>query len=391
MRFDNDEIILKKLENINWTFEDYNSQYYPLDINNIHWYPASFVPMIPSLIIQFFSKISDNVLDPFCGSGVTLIEAARQNRNFIGFDINPYAIEISKAKIATINCEEWSWIEKHLKIIKNESDINPRKYCLDNGINFDVFKWYHKKTLIELLKIHKNIDLKDENYLIKKVAFSSILKSCCSQRKHYTYITDRCFPKELIEIFALEKYESQLQFIKDSSNMFKNNYQIINSNEWKNNSGSIYVKDARNMGDIKNDSIDLIVTSPPYLGCNDYLKSMRLTNLFFNDYNIDEIRNDEIGARWKRKRDMAEENYLSDMKNILYDLKRIIKTGKYIALVMGQGKGRVRTIDIVTHISDYMIKELQLCEILNTERNIMFSRIRFPGVQKEQILIYKKQ
>ena len=75
---------MKALENyshifqrINWDFADFSSRNFKSDINNLHWYPAVFVPQIPDSLMQTLSQEGDNVIDPFCGSGVTLVEAAK--------------------------------------------------------------------------------------------------------------------------------------------------------------------------------------------------------------------------------------------------------------------------------------------------------------------------
>ncbi len=56
--------------------------------HSIHPYPAKFIPQIPSRIIDECSNERHTVLDPFCGSGTTLLEARRKGRDSIGFDIN---------------------------------------------------------------------------------------------------------------------------------------------------------------------------------------------------------------------------------------------------------------------------------------------------------------
>ncbi len=53
------------------------------------WYWGNFVPQIPHQLMMRYTRISDWILDPFCGSGTTLIEAARLRRNSVGIEINP--------------------------------------------------------------------------------------------------------------------------------------------------------------------------------------------------------------------------------------------------------------------------------------------------------------
>ncbi len=59
-------------------------------------YRGNWSPYIPRNIILRYSKENDTVLDYFCGSGTTAVECKLLNRNFIGIDINPKAIELAK-------------------------------------------------------------------------------------------------------------------------------------------------------------------------------------------------------------------------------------------------------------------------------------------------------
>ncbi len=61
-------------------------------------YRGNWSPYIPRNVILRYSQEGDTVLDPFVGGGTTAVEAKLTNRNFIGYDINPEAIELSRNK-----------------------------------------------------------------------------------------------------------------------------------------------------------------------------------------------------------------------------------------------------------------------------------------------------
>jgi site-specific DNA-methyltransferase (cytosine-N4-specific) len=97
------EIDLKeKLENLNWDFQ--NSTVEP--IHSIHPYPAKFIPEIPRTLISNL-PIPPNtiILDPFCGSGVTLVESQKAGIESIGVDLNPIACLLSKVKTQKLSDE----------------------------------------------------------------------------------------------------------------------------------------------------------------------------------------------------------------------------------------------------------------------------------------------
>lgn len=63
-------------------------------------YWGNFIPQIPNQLLRRFTKKYEWVLDPFLGSGTTLIECKKLGRNGIGIDISKEAIELSKNNIA---------------------------------------------------------------------------------------------------------------------------------------------------------------------------------------------------------------------------------------------------------------------------------------------------
>lgn len=63
-----------------------------------------FISQVPAKFIALFSHTNESVLDPFCGSGTTNVEAKRAGRNSIGIDINPFSVEIANQRIAALEC-----------------------------------------------------------------------------------------------------------------------------------------------------------------------------------------------------------------------------------------------------------------------------------------------
>ena len=84
-----------RLNHIDFDFADSETGYLT---HGLHPYPAKFIPQIPEALILELSSEGDTVADVFCGSGTTLVEALLLNRNAIGFDANPLACLITKAK-----------------------------------------------------------------------------------------------------------------------------------------------------------------------------------------------------------------------------------------------------------------------------------------------------
>lgn len=386
--------VISQLNKVDWDFADYSSSQFPTDINSLHWYPGTFVPQIPAILIQTLSDIGDVVLDPFAGAGNTLIEASRLRRHYIGIDCNPHAVNIAKAKLQSIANTNNRWYENEVKAIDASEEItNCMAYCKASGIGSEVSKWFHKKTLQELLQIHNYIIRRKRVFgnSIRKVLFSAILKSCCSQRDHYTYITDGCFPKEMVYLEAKQKYIDMLSLTKkaiyDSSRQFKSMYDM----KWNPiDDGILKCDDSRNLAGIEDAEIDLVVTSPPYLGVNDYVRSMRLSELFFPEETIDAAHKNEIGARRNRRRKDAFDEYINDMKAILNEISRVLKPKGYVSLVIGQGCGKVNRGNPVSVLEEYLLKEHGFEIVFDCSRKLKFRRIQVSGVGRERIMVLRR-
>ncbi len=386
---------INALSRIDWNFSDYKSDFYPADLGTLHWYPAAFVPQIPHLLIETLSEPNNIVLDPFVGSGITIIEAARLQRRFIGIDCNPHAVKISIAKIKVLSLKNRNWYKNEIAKVQGiEFSKNAIKYINSNAISSEIFEWFEEKTFNELLGLHEHI----HNYkgfhdnIIREIIFSSILNKCCSQREHYTYITDGCIPSKKTYRPAKQLYIDQLLYINDAVLLTKKHFKRLNDMDWDpSNMGQIFLSDSRSLNFLRDSSIDLIVTSPPYLGVNDYARSMRLSHLFFPDQKIENAIADEIGARRKRNRKFAFEEYESDMEKCFREVARVLKEGCYLGLVMGQGRGKVNKSDIIERQLKLLEEELCFELVFKEQRQIKFRRIQVPGVDKERILIFKKK
>ncbi len=398
---------IRQLEDVDWDFLDYRGiNSIPNDINSIHWYPAPFVPQIPSILIQTFTKEEDIVFDPFAGAGIGLIEATRLDRKFIGIDINPFSVEIMMGKFIALSDVDEKWYEN----TKNElnfavDSFNSKEIFHPN--KDDLEKWFHKKTLEELLMLYKfvKIEKNSNKQHLKRVLLTSILNRCCSQIKSFTHITDNCQPEVLFEKKSpINAYTAQIDKVYSSVNNFREQFhrkynkkwKKINiknkTNQWEINGNYIFEADSRNIDFLEKESVDMVMTSPPYLGINDYIKSMRLSWLFFPKLNLNKSLENEIGARRKRGRKHIYEEYVNDMNLVFRNINYVLKNEKIFCLVIGKGKGRVnQNRNVVKDLLD-LLENTHNFELLKTfERKISFRRILGISDNLENIFIFRKR
>jgi len=90
-------------------------------------YWGNFIPQIPNQFLRRYTKKDEWVLDPFLGSGTTLIECKRLGRNGIGIELNDEVIKLAKANLA----KEKNRSKVKTKVIKGDS----RKVDLKSELN----------------------------------------------------------------------------------------------------------------------------------------------------------------------------------------------------------------------------------------------------------------
>lgn len=93
-------------------------------------YRGNCSPQVPRNLILKYTKENDIVLDPFCGSGTSLIECKLLNRKGIGIDVNVEALKLAKSRLNF----EYSTVYEP-KLVKADS-TNLQKLILDEKIDF---------------------------------------------------------------------------------------------------------------------------------------------------------------------------------------------------------------------------------------------------------------
>jgi len=88
---------------LSWSFADLTARQTGYGPHCYHRYPAKFIPQVAARLIAQHSAPGEVVLDPFMGSGTTLVEALVQGRRARGTDINPAALVASRAKTTAIS------------------------------------------------------------------------------------------------------------------------------------------------------------------------------------------------------------------------------------------------------------------------------------------------
>jgi len=358
----------RELLSENLDFKGINSVY---SSHGLHAFAAKFPPQLPRMFIENLTQEGDIVLDPMVGSGTTVVESCLLNRQGIGIDLDPLAVHLSKVKVTPINPEDISIalneITNSLKYlylgtntVRNE--LNKR---FDSETRDFIDYWFLPKTQEELMTLVLVVEnLTDEttkNFF--KLLFSSII------------ITKSGGVSLARDLAHTRPHKDKFKKPVNSVDTFINKAQkfICNKNMFFPNGGTSFLMrgDARCIP-ISPNTVDLIVTSPPYSNAIDYMRAHKFSLIWFGKAlsELRELRSKYIGA--ERASDFKNDGlppsvvelidklininrikgkilgkYFADMKLVVGEMYRVLKTGACSVIVVGNSK--MAGMDVKTH------------------------------------------
>jgi len=335
--------------------------------HGFHKFPAKYIPEIPRWAILKFSKEDDIIIDPFCGSGTTNVEAILNKRNSYYVDVDPIALLLTKVKTNPIDKEDLrknkDWLIRAIYSI-NESDI-------PEFPNRDY--WFEPEVLQDLGVVTRCINL-IENLHIRdffSVCLSSILKE-----------VSNADPKFLYALAISRKMREQKNRIIDVKGTFVKRVKelvplMIKFSKAcpKGHFVKFLGKDALEI-ELPDESIDLGVTSPPYCNAVDYPRANQLQIYWFGLWRgkLSELKEHYVGTEkvpakeYKelhkygntrldeiletiyevdKRRSYVLYKYFTDMRKNFIEVKRILKPRSHYVVAVADNI--VRKVSVPTH------------------------------------------
>jgi site-specific DNA-methyltransferase (cytosine-N4-specific) len=338
---------VSRLQEINWDFEGANTGYLT---HSLHPYPAKFIPQIPKALIRELASIGETILDPFCGSGTTLVEAVRLECNAIGIDANPLACLISRAKTSRVTREE---AEILLRLSSEIAGFAQQAYVgslplFPNLPSFPVpvkrpsfeglDEWFDSQVIDELAFIkEKCLTLESENIRqLALVAFSSIIVTVSRQDSDTRYVRReknikqgevlQCFSRALAQVV-----QRALEFSEEVSPQY-----------------TVKVHKANILEPPDITPVDLVICSPPYPNAYSYHLYHR-TRMLWLGMDQPRFKQEEIGSHRKYSRKGASaatmDTFRGELYTVLSWLTHTLRPNRYACFVIGDSTLKGETIE----------------------------------------------
>ena len=341
----------------------------------LHSYPAMFIPHVARRLLLTYTKKGDTVCDIFCGSGTTLVESRLTGRHSYGIDLNPLAVFLAKVKTTPLNPEKLK--TECVKVLERFKRLKRKDVSLPDFKNIDF--WFRKEIIIELAKLKKaimgikNKDIRD----FFMATFSEIVrKSSNAKNGEFKLVRMKGeklenFNPDILALFT-QKVHANIEGMTSFYENFdkKSHAQVIFGNSSKNNG-------------IERNSIDCILTSPPYGDSRTtvaYGQFSRLSaqwiDLFQEPNKASSVDNDLLGGRTveelkhnlfskylaeslgkilkkDEKRGKEVLSFYLGLNDCLNQSYRMLKSGGYFCIVIGN-----RLVKQVRIPTDFIIAEL---------------------------------
>ncbi|MBI4338953.1 MAG: class I SAM-dependent methyltransferase [Chloroflexi bacterium] len=318
--------------NLNWKERDLPERIRTKHVHRLHPYLGKFVPQLVEIFLRKYKP--QMVVDPFCGSGTTLVEATALGINSYGSDISEFNCLLSRVKTAEYDTDH---LEREIRNILQRSEGENQLRLLERTALYVASSyladWYAPEALQELLAYKRLIaDYRYQdvlNIILSRAARSSRLTT------HY----DLDFPQRP-QVEPYECYKHR-RICKPTHNarqfLTRYSYDAVKrirefASLRKPSHTQIVCGDSR---EITFPACDLVVTSPPYVGLIDYHEQHRYA---YELLGLPQHTEAEIGSAARGNSQKAQKSYVDQIEEVFDNVKNSLTKGGHLVVVVHDRK-----------------------------------------------------
>jgi hypothetical protein len=318
--------------NLNWREQDLPERERTKHVHRLHPYLGKFIPQLVEIFLRKFHP--HLVCDPFCGSGTTLVEASALGMNSVGCDISEFNCLLTTVKTQRYNIV---LLEREIKDILTRLNV-----LLDGGLFSESTEsaqtdseylraWFHPCALNQLLSFRS---------LISQYHYQDVLKIILSRSARSARLTPHYeldWPKKpQTQPYYCYKHSRTCQPTDDAL-QFLNRYGLDTLARIKafdniridSASTQVILGDARSLDFPA--GIDLVLTSPPYVGIIDYHEQHRYA---YELLGLNWRAAQEIGPASRGSSKAAQEDYIQQIGEVLSNLGRFLAPDALVVIVV---------------------------------------------------------
>ena len=305
--------------------------------HGFHTYPARMHPSLANEILVSLALSEARVLDPFCGSGTTLVEARRQGLRCAGVDLNPLALRVASVKSRTVTSAMRTHVEECAESVSRASEERVRAKAPSRApLSPHDIKLYAPHVLRELAGLLTEIQsVEDEDTRqFLEIVFSSMAIKFSQQKAD----TSREQSEKKIGRLVPTRF-----FLRKTLELCERLGALNDASPTDGPTPSLYVGDARKLPQVlpRGHRYDLVLSSPPYGGTYDYHAHHRL-RLAWLQIKGGQFEKHEVGSRRRLSQDPKgagqwDREMLDVLKAIVARLYTRGAHAPLIVFVMGDG------------------------------------------------------
>ena len=419
--------VLRNAQDLSGEFRKYMGRQVSYATHGIHRYPAKFIPQIPRFCIESYSDVGDAVLDPFMGSGTTLLESYIHGRSSSGIDIHPLARLIAKVKTTPVEPSSLRSTADNI-ITKIRDDDGDNSKLVPEIPNRD--HWFKPQVLAELATVKKHIWAMSPGHRqdFFKICFSSIIRKVSNSDSDSLIPEVTSFRKKLdqqgktsFDVYG--RFENTVRSkLIDASDLWRLSLEV--QGKYKPvPKVDIVGLDARDI-DLEDSSIDLAVTSPPYASAVHYVSVHKLemfwldllkdtwdldsriigtARAYRDEYNawtpstaVPGLRTvlDELMAKDKKSAYLVWK-YFDQMRCNFNEVNRVLKRNRVYCMIVGENtfrKVRIPTYRLLAKIaarSGFELKTTYAYDVIN--RHLDIPRWNDSRIERDYILVLQRK
>lgn len=351
-------------------------------------YRACFKPQLPRFFIDILTRPGDLVYDPFSGRGTTVIEAGLCGRRVVANDANPLSRVMTEPRFFL---PDPAAVEKRLKTI-------PQK---EERADIDLSMFYHQKTEQEIVSLRDYFIERSASARLDRIDRWIAMVATNRLTGHSTgfFSVYTLPPNQAVSATSQKRINSKREQVPE----YRDTQQIIlrktrrllrsvspaetHNLSTAGKSALFLTRDARKTPEIGSNTVQLTVTSPPFLDIVQYREDNWL-RCWFNG--LDE---ELIGKGITMARTVDDWNAV--MGRVFAELYRVTCPGGYVAFEVGEV--RKKTIRLEEHVVPLGIAAGFLCEcvLINQQSFTKTSNIwgvdnNTCGTNTNRIVVFQK-